>query len=418
MATVSQPYEPLVAETSWASGTSAWECLLAIRHEIAGEPLAVWETSDLSFAGIGAVRRIEASGPARFAEARNRLDAAFSGFEPRSAHDRVLAVGGFALESDGRRGWPGFPDLSFVVPERILLEANGGTQSIHWKGPAAPPSHAGTAPSPSSSESWDREAWIDAVRRTLARIEEGALLKAVLARSRTVPLGPGQSALSVYASLREAYPTCYRFLIEDGRGNAFLGASPERLVHGLRAGLATEAVAGTQRCGPGDDTEALADALLHSIKDRAEHELVVRHLIDALNPICSGLESIGPEVMRLPGLLHLRTRLTGGTQGAHVLDLISRLHPTPAVAGSPQGEALDWIAGIEGGSRGWYSGGIGWVGDSGCGDFAVGIRSIAIRGNQARVFAGAGIVEGSDPELEWNETELKMQGMLDAIARA
>ena len=103
---------------------------------------------------------------------------------------------------------------------------------------------------------------------------------------------------------------------------------------------------------------------------------------------------------------------------AHVLDLVSRIHPTPAVGGSPRAEALDWIRRVEPESRGWYAGGVGWVDANGNGEFAVGIRSIAIRGNQARVFAGAGIVEGSDPEQEWNETELKMQGMLDAIARA
>ena len=100
-----------------------------------------------------------------------------------------------------------------------------------------------------------------------------------------------------------------------------------------------------------------------------------------------------------------------------MLEFVARLHPTPAVAGWPRAEALDWIAQVEPGERGWYAGGVGWMNESGDGDFAVGIRSIAIRGEEARVFAGAGIVEGSDPEQEWNETEIKMKGMLDAIAR-
>jgi isochorismate synthase len=234
-----------------------------------------------------------------------------------------------------------------------------------------------------------------------------------------VPLDRGVDGIAILASLRDAYPTCYRFLIEDGRGNAFLGASPERLVRLAQSEILTDAVAGTQRCEPGDDAAALAQALLRRSKDRSEHTIVLQHLFGILDPIC---ETLGapetPDVMKLPHLLHLRTAVRGRARpGAHVLDLVSRLHPTPAVAGWPRPEAMDWIREVEGGERGWYAGPIGWVNAAGEGDFAVGIRSVAIRGRSARLFAGAGIVEGSDPELEWSETELKMKGVLDAIAR-
>jgi len=269
------------------------------------------------------------------------------------------------------------------------------------------------------ADSWDRAAWIRAVRLTLEEIREGGITKAVLARSREIPLRPSADAISILATLRDAYPTCYRFLIDDGRGNAFLGASPERLVRLSGGEVSTEAVAGTQRCGPGEDAEELARALVARAKDRNEQSVVVRHLLEALGPVCETLEAPGnPEVMRLPHLLHLRTRVRGlARQDANVLDLLSRLHPTPAVAGWPKSQALDWIRRTEGRDRGWYSGAVGWVNAAGDGDFAVGIRTVGIHAGCARVFAGAGIVEGSDPELEWNETELKMKGILDAIAR-
>jgi isochorismate synthase len=408
MATVSDRSEPLVWEKGPPAREDPWDSLLAIRDEIQGKPLAVWEgTRDLTRIGIGAVRRVEVSGPDRFQSARDQLDSV-----------RALAMGGFSFADElGRGGWPGFPGLSFVIPERVLEGTTSVTSERRCTSPApvVDRSHAGEALPP--AKAWTRGEWIEAVRQTLEQIRAGAFDKVVLARSRTIQLEEGQDALAIYAALREAYPTCHRFLIDDGSGNAFLGASPERLIRLDRHEVTTEAVAGTLRFGAGDNLEVGTRKLLESAKDRAEHEVVVRHLVEALAPVCK-VGSLDPEIIHLPHLLHIRTGLRGLAMSAHVLDLVSRIHPTPAVGGSPRAEALHWIRRVEPESRGWYAGGVGWVDASGDGEFAVGIRSIAIRGNQARVFAGAGIVEGSDPEQEWNETELKMQGMLDAIARA
>ncbi len=409
MTTVSDRSEPLVWEQGPGTREKPWERLLAIRDEIQGKPLAVWEgTRDLTRIGIGAIRRVEASGPDRFQSARDQL-----------ASVQSLAMGGFSFADEPvRAGWPGFPGLSFVVPERVLEGTpTSGTHERRCTSPApiVERPRAGEAIPP--AKAWTRGEWIDAVQRTLEQIRAGVFAKVVLARSRTIQLDERQDALSIYAALREAYPTCQRFLIDDGSGNAFLGASPERLIRLSMLLVTTEAVAGTLRFGAGDDLEVSARQLLDSAKDMAEHELVVRHLLEALAPVCK-VKSSDPEIIRLPHLLHIRTDLRGMAMNAHVLDLVARIHPTPAVGGSPRAEALEWIRRMEPESRGWYAGGVGWVDAGGDGEFAVGIRSIAIRGNQARVFAGAGIVEGSDPEQEWNETELKMQGMLDAIARA
>jgi len=264
-----------------------------------------------------------------------------------------------------------------------------------------------------------RARWNEIVRQSLDRIREGQFSKVVLARTNAVPLRESTTVLAILDSLRGAYPHCYRFLIADGTGNAFLGASPERLVRLAEGQILTEAVAGTLRCDAGDDVLALGQELAGSEKNRSEHRIVLDHLLETLKPVCETIDAPrAPEVMRLPHLLHLRTQVEGRARaGAHVLDLVSRLHPTPAVAGWPRQEALAWIARAEAEDRGWYAGPVGWVDAKGNGDFAVGIRSVTVQDRAARIFAGAGIVEGSDPELEWREIDLKMKGILDAIAR-
>jgi len=408
--------EALFGETVPVPGKSPWDCLLEIQEEIAGRPVVVWESPEgAAFTGVGAACRVEASGPGRFEEVRARLDSVFDA-NPGGC---PVALGGFSFSEQGAgRGWPGFPDALFLVPERLFRNADGrGTHETRYR--SADATSASVPPIPDlQTTAWDRPEWVDAVRRTLDRIRESPLSKAVLARSIAIPVGRSRGSLEILATLRELYPTCTRFLIDDGRGSAFLGASPERLVSLRSRHFFTEAIAGTQRCGPGDDVEAMGRELLERAKDQREHEVVLRHILDALTPMCIGEVRTGPaEVMRLPHLLHIRTGVSGRARRNNVLDYVERLHPTPAVAGWPRPEAIDWIRRVEPDARGWYAGCVGWVDCFRDGDFAVGIRSVAIRGEKARVFAGAGIVEGSDPEQEWNETELKMKGILDAIAR-
>jgi salicylate biosynthesis isochorismate synthase len=416
--------ESLSGESLPVPGLAPWDCLARARApEASGQPMFVWEApGGEALAGIGALCRIEAVGAGRFEDIRRRIGSVLSRGGHRGPTPEgfpgAIAIGGFSFAEQGqRRGWPGFADGSFHVPERVFWRAPGGeTVETRWSAAGAGIADEEPDGEPEATPGWDRGAWMVAVRRTLEQIRDGALSKAVLARSlRSRSIAASTDRDPRLPSRR--LPDCFN--PEDGNGNAFLGASPERLVRLTRGEVLTEAVAGTQRCEPGDDAAELARALLERSKDRSEHEIVLQHLLGILGPICETLEAPKtPEVMKLPHLLHLRTAVRGRPRpGAHVLDLVSRLHPTPAVAGWPRSEALDWIHEIEGAQRGWYAGPVGWVNAAGEGDFAVGIRSVAIRGDKARVFAGAGIVEGSDPEQEWNETEIKMRGMLDAIAR-
>jgi isochorismate synthase len=226
--------------------------------------------------------------------------------------------------------------------------------------------------------------------------------------------------VSVFETLRAAYPESFRYYLDDGNGRVFLGASPERLVS-LRDGrIEADAVAGTARDGEdwASDT-GVAQMLRSDPKERREHEIVVREILASLSG-CSrnGNAPAEPSVERYRRLLHLRTRITAAAlPGAHILDLVSKLHPTPAVAGSPSESALEFLRSHEPRSRGWYAGPIGWMDGAGNGDFTVGLRSALLEGNRALLLAGAGIVLGSDPEREWKECESKMACLEEILNR-
>ena len=193
-----------------------------------------------------------------------------------------------------------------------------------------------------------------------------------------------------------------------------MGATPELLAR-MRNGLVeTAAVAGTAPRGSDFEVDhALGEELLGDPKERREHDLVYREIRRRLEG--AGVDVDGPrppEVLKLPGLQHLWTRITGAASpGTSLLTVIGRLHPTPAVAGLPVDRAVTWLADHEGLDRGWYAGPVGYVGPSGDGEFRVGLRSARILGDAVTLYAGAGVVAGSDPDRELAETELKFQAV-------
>jgi menaquinone-specific isochorismate synthase len=199
----------------------------------------------------------------------------------------------------------------------------------------------------------------------------------------------------------------------------FLGATPERLVKLAGREVFVDCIAGSIARGVTDDEdERLAQVLLASEKDRTEHEVVVHAVKEALSGVCDELirPSDTPKVVRSRNVQHLSTPLRGRLSGGNcVLDLVERLHPTPAVGGFPRDLALHAIREREGFDRGWYAGPLGWVNGNGEGEFAVAIRSALLAGNEATLYAGAGIVADSDPDAEYAETGLKLKPMLAAL---
>ncbi len=218
--------------------------------------------------------------------------------------------------------------------------------------------------------------------------------------------------LDVVTELGRSATHCTRFAFRFGR-STFLGATPERLIRRKGPELATEALAGTSRVG---DASSAAE-MMNSPKEREEHELVVRQIVETLSPVCESLEHPrSPEVRVLPHLVHLTTPIRGRLhRPVHVLELVERLHPTPAVGGVPTSGAVQFIRAEEPAERGWYASPIGWFDAKGDGEFAVGLRSGAIVDNRAYLYAGSGIVRDSDPASEYAETRLKLETLCAAL---
>lgn len=365
-------------------------------------------------AASGMVARFDHVGGDPFAAVRSWLaalaeSARVDGAEPASpVADLLVAIVVFPFDTrdagapDAFRAW---------IPARIeRQDSSGNVLAVEWSSsePAAPFA-AAAASSAWNAEEWTREGWTRAVEWSLERIRSGALRKVVLSRARVVHGSAPYDIDRTFRALNEAYPACHRFRYESGDGTVFLGASPERLVR-LRAGrIEADAVAGTSANGAG--------ALLEDPKEKLEHEIVVHDVVAALRPVSYEVEADAvPSTQRLRNVTHLRTRVRAeACPGAHVLDLAARIHPSPAVAGSPRDAALELIRSLEPASRGWYAGPIGWTTAGGEGELTLGLRAARTRGGEALLQAGAGIVLGSDPDREWEECESKMRAMEEAL---
>jgi menaquinone-specific isochorismate synthase len=262
------------------------------------------------------------------------------------------------------------------------------------------------------------EEWCDAVAAAVARVRAGDMDKVVLAREVRVEANRPIVVSAVLGRLRALYPSCMVFSF-DG----FIGASPELLVSRLGRAVRSHPLAGTiPRSGDPVVDDRLGAELMASAKDRHEHRVVVDDVAAALRPVCQSLDvPDAPSLVHLRNVCHLGTLVQGtlspGSPSPSALDLVRRLHPTPAVAGVPTEEALAYLSAAEGFDRGRYAGPVGWMDSRGDGEFAVGIRSAEVDGVHARLLAGVGIVADSVPELELAETQLKLQALLAAVVR-
>jgi len=256
------------------------------------------------------------------------------------------------------------------------------------------------------------------VENALDLIRKKRFQKVVLARYLDVEMPMELNPLHALNRLRMAYPNCFTYSVANGRGQSMIGASPERLARRQGDILETEALAGSApRGATAVEDAAFAEELLDSAKDVWEHQLVIDAISRRLRNLSVECEPAAhPDLLQLANVQHLRTAFTGKFLGdSHLLDVIAALHPTPAVGGTPREAAYDAIAELETFPRGLYTGAIGWIDSCGNGDFAVAIRSTLVDGARARAYAGAGIVEGSIPAREWNETEVKLRAVLEVL---
>jgi isochorismate synthase len=259
--------------------------------------------------------------------------------------------------------------------------------------------------------------WRQRVGRILGAIGAGDLEKAVLARRLVATSASPLRPAAVLDRLRRRYADCMIFAFR--RGDAcFLGATPERLVGLHGRDFQIDALAGSAPRGATvDEDERIGATLLADDKERREHAFVVEALTAAVEPLSIDVQAAAtPRLRRMPNLQHLHTPVSGVLKDDHdVLDLVERLHPTPATGGLPREIALALLRESEPFSRGWYAGPVGWIDAAGGGEFAVALRSALVTENEALLYAGCGIVAGSEAEREYEEARIKLAAMRWAL---
>lgn len=442
-----------------------------------GLPRGFWERDGRCgrwVAWAGATARLEAARgrEAPFAELRDRADALFrrlAGGDPAGdavPGSRPRLYGGFAFDpsrrvdggEDGVAGGaadaPSPPDLPgglFVLPAvelraedgelrlAVTVAAPSGTGADEARAaakralarvravvealPAAPEAGANGGPGRGASvreivRQPGREAWDRMVEAALEEVAAGRLEKVVAARCLELALDRPADAVDVLLALRGGGEGTFPYLLEPVAGSFLVGAAPEIVASRRGRRFRATAVAGTVREGADPaESERLARRLLSSDKDRREHRIGVRDMREALLEV-AGVAEVGqaPRVLRLQGMQHLSTGLTARlAKDLHVLELLAALHPTAAVNGRPREAALAYLRRREPFDRGWYAGPVGWFDAAGDGAFAPALRSVTTAGRRARVCAGAGIVEGSRPAAEWDETGVKLRPALRAL---
>jgi isochorismate synthase len=257
----------------------------------------------------------------------------------------------------------------------------------------------------------------EAVARAVQRIAENEFEKVVLAREVEVHAPVAHDPAAVLGLLRQAFPTSFTYAV--GRRDAtFIGATPELLIRREGQRASTVALAGSARrsADPAVD-DHLGEQLLRSEKDRQENAIVARRIARTLKPFSVWVTPAQePVVVKVANIQHLAAPIRAQLASSiGVIELVGRLHPTPAVGAEPA-SALSVIPALEGFDRGWYAGPVGWTDASGDGEFCVALRCALLRGPVGRCYAGCGIVRDSDPSAELAETEVKLQVMLPALA--
>ncbi|HWF73971.1 MAG TPA: isochorismate synthase [Solirubrobacteraceae bacterium] len=415
-----------------------------------GEPWVCLEQPDrdgAALAALGCALTLEAHGQARFkdiaAQWRSVTASAVADPADGPAGSGLAALGGFAFSPTGGSSppWAGFAPASLVVPE-LSLARRGDDVRLTLNLRAAPddtvedllgrayrrlgelrraplpmldPAPAGlyevvSAMPPSHYE--------HAVARAVERIRAGELEKIVLAREVQVHAPVEHDPAAVLGVLREAFPTCYVYAV--GRGEAtFIGASPELLLRREGQRASTVALAGSTRrsADPAVDNH-LGEQLLSSDKDRHENAIVARRIVRALDPHSVWVTAAPePVIVRVLNIQHLACPIRAQLAApVGAVELVSLMHPTPAVGGEPSARALEAIPSLEGFDRGWYAGPIGWIDASGDGELCVALRCALLRGKVAHCYAGCGIVRDSDPTSELAESEIKLEAMLPVLA--
>jgi menaquinone-specific isochorismate synthase len=394
----------------------------ALLDHVPAEGSLSWVRRGEGLVGWGEAARLEVSGPRALADAA----AWWAEYTADLDVDDALGIPGTGPVLFASIAFDPVAGTSvFVVPE-VTLGRRDGVGWLTTAGDADPrdlpaPQPDGDGPAPRlryADGAKDPASWCAAVATAVERIGAGELAKVVLARDLLVSADGPLVPRRLLRKLAARFPDCWTFAV-DG----LLGATPELLLRRTGRQLSARVLAGTAPRGAGVDDDRLAAALIGSAKDRAEHALAVDSLVEALEPYCTTLEAPSePDLLTLANVRHLATDVTGlqrrsGARGrAGLLELVDAVHPTAAVCGTPTPAASAVIAELEGMERGRYAGPVGWLDARGDGEFGLALRCAELIGNDgARLFAGCGIVAGSDPATELAETQSKFAAFQAAL---
>lgn len=394
----------------------------ALVDRLPAEGALSWVRHGEGMVGWGEAARLEVSGPDALAEAA----AWWADWTADVEVDDAVGLPGTGPVVFGSIAFDPTTGTSvFVVPELVLGRRDGVAWVTRIDGalPGELPPVEGLPEGPLprlryADGALDPASWCAAVASAVQRITAGELAKVVLARDLLVTADAPLDPRRLLGRLADRFPDCWTFAV-DG----LLGATPELLLRRTGRQLSARVLAGTAPRGAGAEDARLAAGLIGSAKDRAEHELAVDSLVQALDPYCTRLTSPAePDLLTLANVRHLSTDVVGtqrrrGARGrAGLLELVGAVHPTAAVCGTPTADAATLIAQLEGMDRGRYAGPVGWLDARGDGEFGLALRCAELTGeNAARLFAGCGIVAGSDPVAELAETQSKFAAFQAAL---
>ena len=426
-------------------------CAAVFASRLASDRWFCWEQPDREFAlaGLGVAHEAASRGAGRFADVAEeclRMGRGAVLEEPRGlpAGAGPVWLGGFAFDPEGGSTptWSSLAPASLVLPEvsicrsgeRAFLTVNafaGPDEDVERLGERLGARLAGLrleAPLPLLDPHPTAHAEIRSARPprefeavvegAAARIEGGEFAKVVLAREVIVSAAAAHDPAALFGALREQFPACFCFCCGTPEAT-FIGASPELLVRRAGAGVSTVALAGsTRRSSDPAVDDHLGEQLLRSDKDRREQRIVAERIVRALRPHAVWVESAPePEIVKVANIQHLATPVIAQLAEPHsAIEMAGLLHPTPAVGGEPWPAAATAIAELEGMDRGWYAAPVGWMDATEDGEFCVALRSALLRDREAHLFAGVGVVAGSDPAAELAETEVKLGALLPFIA--
>ncbi|HVQ17660.1 MAG TPA: isochorismate synthase [Actinomycetes bacterium] len=375
-----------------------------------------WVRGTDGFAAWGEAARFEVSGADRISQAASWWRTMSDSVQV----DDLVGVPGSGLVAFASFTFDDGPETSVVVVPRVVIGRRDGAAWVTTVDGAAPDVEVDAMQplgqvrySDGAVSSAQYEA---AVAEAVRRVQAGDLEKVVLARDLLATSQLPIDQRAVLAPLAARYPSCWTFAVEG-----LVGATPELLVRRTGDHIVSRVLAGTISRGADAVIDAQhASELLASDKDRGEHEYAVRSVAEALAPFCSDLVvPRSPEIVRLANVQHLQTDVTGRlANGETALDLAAALHPTAAVCGTPTSSARSLIREIEGMDRGRYAGPVGWVDARGDGAFGIALRCAQIQPDDprtVRMFAGCGIVRGSEPVAELAESQTKLLAIRDAL---